>query len=102
MFIDSDFNNRGFDGSFGEEPVTTQYSNAIGDAGKLEPLYTTANTYNVKPTKNQFKTAGESGCSGWLAIATCNWLVKLPKYSSDSQVRKAFNDVAKNKKFLWL
>jgi hypothetical protein len=99
MFIDSDYSSNGFDRTFGEEVVTTEYSNAIGEtAAKLQPLYSTANTYNVQPTKNDFKAAGESGCTGWMAIATCSWLVKLPKYASgDSHVRKAFDDIAKTR-----
>ena len=104
MFVDSDFNGNSF-GSFDTDATldnsnyanASGYSNASGTMGTSSPYFSVATKYAVNPSVSQFKAKGVMGCSSWMSMVTCSWLMKLSKYGSDSKVTSAFNSVAKSK-----
>ena len=101
MFIDSDYNTKGFDGQWGDDIAPVNFANASGvlgeDAVKNVPLYSMVSAYDIKPSTSKFKAEGIDKCSGWLAMIKCNWVMKLSKYSSDNKVKSAFDKIAKTR-----
>lgn len=108
MFIDSDYNTKGFDGQWGDD---VEYMNHPGWLGGILPmggntpyncpsnktLKDFINKYDIKPSRAEFKKEGVPGCSTLLGMVKCMPSFLVGCYGNKSKVTSAFDKEAKKK-----
>ena len=111
MFVDSDYNTKGFDGQWGDD---IEYMNHPGFIGGILPggggssryncpsnkaLKDFIDKYNIKPSFGDFKKAGVPGCSSIFSMVhpKCLATYLVGCYGDKSKVTGEFDKIAKNK-----
>ena len=106
MFIDSDYNGKGFDRSFGEDIEYDQFIGGLFGSGSSSgglscpansTLLTFVDRYGITPNWKKFKAANVPGCSSIFSMVKCMHSKMIGCYGSDSKVTGVFDTVALTK-----